>query len=65
VVGEGWQVGRLGRGQVGERRGGVAWGGGFSERRADEHGNGDVEGVVAERPPVAVAGWKAAGCPGR
>src|SRR5438552_11421332 len=52
---------RTGRGMPG----GLAWGGGVSERRPGKHGDGDVdgdvEGVVAERPPVAVAwvegGW--------
>ena len=61
VVGEGLQISRLRCGQVGERRGGLAWGGSVSERRPGENGDSDVEGVVAKRPPVAVAGWKAAG----
>src|SRR5262249_56926742 len=56
VVGEGWQLSGLGGGQVGERRGGLARGGGVSERRPGENRDSDVEGVIAQRPPVAVAG---------
>ena len=55
VVGEGRQISRLRCGQVGERRSGLAWGGRVSERRPGENGDRDVEGVVAKRPPVAVA----------
>src|SRR5262249_43810174 len=64
VVGEGGEVSGLGCGEVGERRGGVAWGGGVAEGRPGENGDGDVEGVVAQRPPVAVAGVEAGGLPG-
>src|SRR5262245_29666094 len=64
VVGQGRQVSRLGCGQVGERRRGLTWGGGVCEGRPGENGDGDVEGVVAERPPVAVAGVEAGGLPG-
>src|SRR5262249_5203433 len=49
VVGEGRQISGLGRGQVGERRGGLAWDGGIPEGGPGEHGDRDVEGVVAER----------------
>src|SRR5215475_4301057 len=56
VVGEGRQISGLGCGQVGERHRGVARGGGGCEGRPGEHGDGGVEGVVAQRPPVAVAG---------
>ena len=61
VVGEGRQISRLRCGQVGERRGGLAWGGSVSERRPGENGDSDVEGVVARRPPVAVAGVEGSG----
>ena len=56
VVGEGRQISRLRCGQVGERRGGLAWGGGVPEGGPGENGDGDVEGVVAKRPPVALVG---------
>src|SRR5215475_7378412 len=64
VVGEGRQISRLRCGQVGECRGGVARGGGVCEGRPGEHGDGDVEGVVAQRPPVAAAGVEGGGLPG-
>src|SRR6266516_1368740 len=64
VVGEGRQISGLGCGQVGERRGGLAWGGSVPERRPGENGDRDVEGVVAERPPVAVAGVEGGGLTG-
>src|SRR5262245_4568840 len=64
VVGEGRQISRLGCGKVGERRGGWAWGGGVPEGRPGENGDGEVEGVVAQRPPVAAAGVEAGGLPG-
>jgi hypothetical protein len=38
--------------------------GGVSERRADENGDGDVEGVVAKRPSVAIAGVEGGGLTG-
>src|SRR5262249_12595868 len=61
VVGEGRQISGLGCGQVGERRGGLAWNGGIPEGGPGEHGDRDVEGVVAERPPVALGGGEAGG----
>jgi len=43
---------RTGRGTPG----GLAWGGGVPEGGPGENGDGDVEGVVAKRPPVALVG---------
>src|SRR5215471_5338472 len=58
VVEEGWQVRRLGRRQVGEGRGGLAWGGAAAEGRPGDNGDGDVERVVTKRTPVPIAGME-------
>jgi hypothetical protein len=42
----------------------LAGGGGVSEGRAGENGDGEVERVVAKRPPIAVAGVEGSGLAG-